>query len=121
MGGLALPSRAASTGDVWFAYFDPAVGHEQSGRRPAVVVSGNLLNLIPSELVFLVPLTTANLEVRSHIRVRMSEGDLTHPSFAMTEQIRSMSTLRLRRRVGVVDEETLGLIRYRVFQFMDFR
>jgi mRNA interferase MazF len=84
------------------------------------VVSGNLLNQIPSDLVFLVPVTTAYLGVRSHVRVHMNDGELTHPSFAMTEQIRSMSMLRLRKRVGTVEPDTLELIRRRVFQFMDF-
>lgn len=30
--------------EIWNIYFDPIVGSEQSGNRPAVIVSGDLLN-----------------------------------------------------------------------------
>jgi len=120
MGGVIAPPKKFAAGDVWIVYFDPAIGHEQQGRRPAVVISGERLNAIPSELVFLVPATTTALGVRSHVRVYLAEGNLACPSYAMTEQIRSMSQQRLRRRVGSVDRETLELIRQRVRWFMDF-
>ncbi|HNU59861.1 MAG TPA: type II toxin-antitoxin system PemK/MazF family toxin, partial [Aquaticitalea sp.] len=31
-------------GEIWDVYFDPIKGSEQGGRRPAVIISGNLAN-----------------------------------------------------------------------------
>ena len=42
-------------GEFIFVSFDPAKGHEQKGRRPALVVSSNHLN--KSGLVWAVPIT----------------------------------------------------------------
>jgi mRNA interferase MazF len=42
-------------GEFIFVSFDPARGHEQQGRRPALVVSSNYLN--KSGMVWAVPIT----------------------------------------------------------------
>ena len=49
----SCPSR----GDVVWLDFDPQVGHEQAGRRPALVLSHREYNL-KSGLAIVVPLTT---------------------------------------------------------------
>lgn len=120
MGGVVAPALTVAPADVWVAYFDPVVGHEQGGRRPAIIVSSDVLHEIPSALVFVVPVTTRNLGVRAHVGIQFSEGSLPHESFAMTEQLRSFSRLRLRKRVGSVDQPTLSLIRQRILWFLDF-
>ena len=44
-------------GEIWEMYFDPIAGSEQSGRRPALIISGNVLNTyLP--VVIVCPLTT---------------------------------------------------------------
>jgi mRNA interferase MazF len=108
-----------STAEVWEAYLDPVVGHEQGGRRPVVIVSTNRLHEIPNALVFVVPCTARNRLVRSHVLVTLSDGIPPRESFAMTEQVRSVSRQRLRKRIGVIDPETLRLIRRRVTWFME--
>jgi hypothetical protein len=35
-------------GDVWTVNFDPVVGHEQGGVRPALIVSVNVMNQSPA-------------------------------------------------------------------------
>lgn len=109
----------ANRADIWMAYFDPVVGHEQGGRRPAVIISGDVLHVIPSQLVFIVPVTSRMLGVRTHIPVRMADGNLAKDSFAMTEQLRAVSVQRLRRRIGSVDDATLSEIRRLIARFMD--
>ena len=44
-------------GEIWYADLNPSKGREQSGLRPVVVVSGNLLNEHLS-VVIVMPLTT---------------------------------------------------------------
>lgn len=111
--------RVVRRGDVWVAYFDPAVGREQQGRRPAVIISGEELNMIPSELVFVVPATSKDRNMATHVDLVMSEGHLPRDSYAMTEQFRSISHQRLRKRIGSVHAGTLELIVQRLLLLMD--
>ena len=118
MGGVTTPSTIILTADVWIAYLDPVVGREQGGRRPVVIISSDQLHKIPGALVFVVPFTTRNRRVESHVPVLLESGELPRESFAMTEQLRSISRLRLRKRVGSVDHPTLDLIQRRVAWFL---
>ena len=43
-------------GDIVYLDFDPQAGHEQKGRRPALVVSNNLFNRV-SSLTMVCPIT----------------------------------------------------------------
>ncbi len=43
-------------GDIVYLDFDPQSGHEQKGRRPALVVSNNLFNRV-SSLTMVCPIT----------------------------------------------------------------
>ena len=76
---------AARRGEVWTVPPDPVVAHEQDDHRPALIVSSDLHHAIPSRLAFVVPMTTRDRRVRSHVPIRRPEGGLAQPSFAMTE------------------------------------
>ncbi len=110
--------RHLQRGDVWTVWFDPVVGHEQGGPRPALVISSDLLHAIPSALAFVVPITTRDRGVRSHVPILPPEGGLTMPSFAMTEQVRAVSRLRCRRRLGAVSQETTTAVVRRILLFL---
>jgi mRNA interferase MazF len=98
---------------------DPVVGHEQGGRRPALVVSTDLLHAIPSRLVIVVPISTRERRVRAHVPIQPPEGGLSHPSFAMTEQLRTVSVDRLQRRLGRVEVATIDAVMKRIRWFLD--
>jgi mRNA interferase MazF len=44
-------------GELWYANLNPTIGSEQSGMRPLLVISGNLLNSYLN-VVICCPLTT---------------------------------------------------------------
>lgn len=111
----ADPSR----GDVWDADFDPVRGHEQAGRRLAVIVSVDVFNRGPANLVVVIPITSRERRIRSHVSVQPPEGGLTMPSFIMCEQVRVFSTERLHRRRGVVDSRTMTLVEDRLRVLLD--
>ncbi len=106
-------------GDVWEAEFDPTRGREQRGRRPAVIVSSNVQNSGPSQLVSVVPLTSRHRQVRSHVAVLPPEGGLAAPSFAMCEQLRGFAVERLLRRRGSLTLETMTEIEDRLRILLD--
>lgn len=108
-----MPARP-SRGDVWELDLDPVRGHEQAGRRPALVVSADALNYGPSELVIVLPITTVDKGIRFHVPVAPPEAGLRRPSFVKPEDIRSIATVRLRRRLGSVAPNTMRAVETRL-------
>ena len=100
----------AVRGDVWDADQNPAVGHEQAGRRPALVVSADNFNKTQAGLVIVVPITTKDKGIRSHVPIHPPEGGLNLPSFAKCEDLRSVSVERLVKRRRLASDETMGKV-----------
>jgi mRNA interferase MazF len=105
---LPRPSR----GDVWLVNLDPTRGHEQAGTRPALVVSVDELNHGPAGLAIVVPLTTKQKGIATHVRISPSEGGLKRVSFAKCEDLRSVSTERLVRKTGAVTRDVMAAVEY---------
>jgi mRNA interferase MazF len=112
-------SDSVHRGEVWDVDLDPAVGHEQGGRRPALIVSSERLHVIPSQLLTIVPITTRDRGIRVHVRLAPPEGGLVAPSVVITEQVRTISRQRLRRRRGSVSLTTLVEVERRLRYFLD--
>ncbi|MFT0846897.1 type II toxin-antitoxin system PemK/MazF family toxin [Actinomycetaceae bacterium L2_0104] len=105
-------------GQVYWVRPDATIGREQSGRRPAVVVSGQGYNEAVTTLVWAVPVTSVDRNWDNHIELRGSTG-LPRASFAMTEQLRVLSRSRLDGLIGVVDDATLTAIRRWIIDFLE--
>lgn len=97
-------------GEVWLVSLDPTLGREQAGTRPALVVSEDLFNQGHADLVIVVPITSRDKGIRSHVAIDEIEGGLTMRSFAKCENIRSISKQRLRKQLGMVTEHTIDLV-----------
>ena len=102
--------RSPRRGEIWYAYLDPTVGREQAGRRPVLVVSANELNAGPSELVIVLPITSRDRGIPSHIALTKASSGLEQDSVVICEAIRSVSRRRLRNRAGAVDSATLAQV-----------
>jgi mRNA interferase MazF len=89
-------------GDIWIVDFGVPIGSEQSGRRPAVIVSDDLMNSGPSGLVIVVPLTSRRRDLPSHVELDPTSG-LDTPSYAKCEDVKSISTERLVHAIGAAD------------------
>ena len=96
-----------SRGEVWLVDLSPTKGHEQSGRRPGLVVSVDLFNHGPAGLVVLLPISTVAKGVPLHVQVNPPEGGLKQRSFVKCEDVRSVAKERLSRRVGAVSPHTM--------------
>jgi len=73
-------------GDFITLSFDPQSGHEQKGRRPALVISNFIFNKATG-LAILCPITNTNRRVPFHLPVP-SSSSLT--GFVMVEQVKSV-------------------------------
>ncbi len=91
-------------GEIWLVSLDPILGREQAGKRPALIISENIFNQSYADLVIVVPITSQNKNIRSHVFIPEGEGGLTPESFAKCEDVRSISKQRLVKRLGKVDK-----------------
>lgn len=97
------PRRA----EIWLLDFGDPVGREQSGKRPAVVVSADLLNDSGAGVIVVVPITTAYRGLPSHIEIDRGTSGLDEVSYAKCEDVKSVSEQRLIGRLGAVDEQAI--------------
>ncbi len=91
-------------GDFIAVTFDPQSGHEQKGRRPALVVSNTLFNE-RTGLSIVCPLTTADRGYPFHVAVT---EDPRVTGFVMVEQVKSIDhRARQAKIIGKASEDLL--------------
>lgn len=84
-------------GDLIALTFDPQSGHEQRGRRPALVVSNDLFNR-HTGLCIACPITNTRRDYPFHVAVPAGEGVT---GFVMVEQVKSIDfRARKATRIG---------------------
>jgi mRNA interferase MazF len=81
-----MPSYVPEKGDFITLSFDPQSGHEQKGRRPALVISHFLFNKATG-LAIVCPVTNTNRNIPFHLPV---PGVSSLTGFVMTEQVKSV-------------------------------
>jgi mRNA interferase MazF len=116
---MTSPAEPAR-GEVWRVNLDPVKGHEQAGVRPALVVSVDIFNKGPADLVIVLPITSVPKGINFHVEVKPPEGGLTMRSFIKCEEIRCISkTARLVQRLGLVSDRTMEAVEDRMKIVLD--
>ncbi len=87
-----MPGYVPRKGDFLAVTFDPQSGHEQRGRRPALVVSNDLFNR-HTGLAIVCPITNTDRGIPFHVAIPKAQ-DVT--GFVMVEQAKSID-FRARR------------------------
>jgi len=80
---------------LWVVDFGGPAGHEQGGVRPAIVVGSPGHCALPIDIMLVVLLTTRDRGLRHHVRIDSESSGLHRPSWARTEEVRTISTERL--------------------------
>ena len=98
-------------GDFVVLTFDPQSGHEQKGRRPALVISNTLFNR-HTGLAMVCPITNTFHKFPFHVGLP-AESKLT--GYVMVEQIKSVDYLSrkakfIERAPQSIVEEVLGIL-----------
>ena len=98
-------------GDFVTVTFDPQSGHEQRGRRPALIVSNTLFNR-HTGLAIVCPLTNTDRNFPFHVAV-VNDPNVT--GFVMVEQVKSIDfrarkAMRIGRASDRVLEEVLSIL-----------
>ena len=100
--------RDPARGEVWYADLNPVRGREQAGHRRVLVVSSNLFNESPAELVIVLPITSKEKGIRSHVPMAPPEGGLKSRSYIKCEDVRSIAKERLTKRLGWAKAATMA-------------
>lgn len=98
---MLIPRRA----EVWIVDFGKiadAVDGEIAKPRPAVILSANWVIDSRAEILHVVPASTKDKGVETHVDVQPPEGGLERESFFQCEQLRIISPDRLDRDKGAI-------------------
>lgn len=106
-----MPGYVPEKGDFIILTFDPQAGHEQRGRRPALVISNTLFNR-HTGLAMVCPITKTFRNIPFHVAV---PEDSSLAGYIMVEQLKSVDSDRRRAQFvekapGFVLDEVLGIL-----------
>ena len=101
-----------SRGEVWQVGLDPVKGREQSGSRPAMIISVDKFNHGPAELAIVIPITKRHKNITSHVFVPKGEAGLDVDSYIKVEDIRSVSIERLIKYRGDLTYPRIDQVQY---------
>ena len=96
-------------GDVVWANLDPVLGHEQAGQRPVLVISDDILNR-HSGTVIAMALTSKEPKAGFPLTHPLSQKMGGKQAWVKITQVRTLSTKRLGRIVGRIDDADMALI-----------
>lgn len=84
--GMVVPNYIPRKGDYVAATFDPQSGHEQKGRRPALVISNDLFNR-HTGLAIVCPITHTQRGYPFHVAITGSDSVT---GVVMVDQVKSI-------------------------------
>jgi mRNA interferase MazF len=101
--------HGASKGDVWLVDLPEGVGHEQKGKRPAVVI----VHIKQNSVVVVIPITGGLANDRfsyTHCIEPSMENGLSDESVALVFQIRALDPQRFIQRKGKLGKKDMDEI-----------
>jgi mRNA interferase MazF len=96
-------------GDIVWAELNPAVGKEQAGKRPVVILSHDVFNE-RSGTVIAVAVSSQEPRAGFPLTLEITSAKLPKRSWVKIAQIRTLSTERLHGKLGRVSPEELERI-----------
>ena len=88
-------------GDIFLVDLTDALGSEQRGLKPAIIVQNDVGNE-KSPTTLIVPLTSKKKHMQAtHVEIKPEDGT-ARPSEAECEQVRVADKIRLKKQVGTI-------------------
>lgn len=105
-------------GDIIVLNFSPTLGHEQRGRRPALVVSNNTFHKFTHGIAIVCPITNTHRNVPAHI---MLDSKTSTTGFIMADQVKALDlTKRNASLIEIVSDDILSLVCETIADFVEF-
>src|SRR5258705_11822310 len=98
--------RIITRGDCVWAGLKPVGGHEQAGGRPVVVLSAHGFNERFGTVIAMA-LTRQPQRAGFPLTIELKSLKLGKPAWVKISQVRTLSTRRLGRKLGRVDQDEL--------------
>ena len=102
--------RTIKRGDIYYADLNPAVGSEQGGIRPVLVVQNDVGNCYSPTIIIAVLTSKSKKKSPTHISIHSGEGNIAMDSTVLLEQLRTIDKFRLQKYVGSISGETMDRI-----------
>mgnify|MGYP006288654597 FL=1 len=96
-------------GDILWANLNPAIGHEQSGKRPVLVLSNDVFN-DRSGTVIAVALTSKEPRAGFPLTFELPSSSLPKKSWVKISQIRTLSVKRIGKKITRISPEQIATI-----------
>lgn len=96
-------------GYIYWADLNPAIGSEQGGLRPVLILSHNVFNE-RSGTVIAVAITSQPQRAGFPLTLELTDSKLPKKSWAKISQIRTLSVKRIRKKITFASEEEVSLI-----------
>jgi len=96
-------------GEIYLTALDPTVGQEIQKTRPALIIQNDISNRL-SHMTIVAPITSTVRFPLNPVHVLLAANDetgLSVTSVAVFNQIRAVDQVRLIKRLGKADEQTL--------------
>ncbi len=98
-------------GEIYYADLSPAVGSEQGGVRPVLIVQNDIGNKYSPTVIIAAITTQINkAKLPTHIEVQAPDYGLVKDSVILLEQIRTLDKKRLQQRLGQIDDQKMEQI-----------
>ena len=96
-------------GEIRWADLNPVRGHEQSGRRPVLILSQDVFNR-RSGTVIAVALTSQSQRAGFPLTLELKTPKLPKRTWVKISQIRTLSVERIDRKIGQVSPEEIAQV-----------
>jgi len=96
-------------GDVIWADLNPSIGHEQSGRRPVLILSSDVFNN-RSGTVIAVAITSQEPRAGFPLTLCLENEELPKRSWVKISQIRTLSVQRMGEKITRLSPENLARV-----------
>ena len=97
-------------GEIYYADLDGAIGSEQSGIRPVLIVQNDIGNKhSPTTIVAPITKHEKKIDMPTHVILNNDCG-LKQKSIVMLEQIRTIDKYRLKEKIGECNQRVLKLV-----------
>ena len=96
-------------GEIRWANLNPTLGHEQSGLRPALILSNDVFNE-RMQIVIAIALTSKQPGFGFPLALEIDSVELPKKSWALMGQVRTLSAERIGKKLGLVSIEEIDRI-----------
>ena len=107
--------------EIWIADLNPQIGTEPGKTRPVLIVQTNLLNKIPHPSTIVCPITTNVNKDSEILRVHLKKGtaNLNQACDIMIDQIRAIDNKRLTKRIGILPDKLIDIVKENIQIVLD--